>query len=148
MANTFSQVYLHLVFSTKNRADLISREIEERVWAYIAGVAKTHRMTPIQTGGIDNHVHALVGSSTTTSPAQAAQYLKGDSSKWLRAELVPNFGWQDGYGVFSVSKSLIPTVTKYIQNQRQHHANQSFEDEFVELLKLHEVSFDERYLFG
>ena len=148
MANAFSQIYLHLVFSTKNRIDLISSDIEERVWAYIAGVAKAHRITPIQVGGINNHVHALVGVPTTISPAQAAQYLKGDSSKWIRAELIPDFGWQDGYGVFSVSKSLIPAVTKYIHNQRQHHEKQSFEDEFVELLKLHEIEYDERYLFG
>ena len=148
MANTFSQVYVHLVFSTKNRADLISPDLEERVWAYIAGVAKAHRMTPIQIGGTDNHVHALLGAPTVISPAEAAKYIKGDSSKWLRAEVIPNFGWQDGYGVFSVSKSSLPAVAKYIQSQREHHAKQSFEEEFLELLKLHDIEFDERYLFG
>jgi len=150
MANTFSQVYLHIVFSTKNRIDLITPAIEERVWSYIAGVARKHRMTPIQVGGIDNHIHALLGAPTTISPAEAAKYIKGDSSKWIHDEVheIPQFAWQDGYGVFSVSKSLLPTVAEYIRRQREHHKKQSFEDEFVELLKLHEVEYDERYLFG
>ncbi|MBK9767465.1 MAG: transposase [Chloracidobacterium sp.] len=75
MANTYSQVYLHLVFSTKNRTDLIHREIEERVWAYIAGVARHHGITPIQIGGIENHIHALLSVPTTLSPSQVAKQL-------------------------------------------------------------------------
>jgi REP element-mobilizing transposase RayT len=114
----------------------------------MGGVAKKHGLVPIQIGGTDDHAHALLGVPTTMAPADAAKYLKGDSSKWLRAELLPDFGWQDGYGAFSVSKSLIPTVVRYIQNQREHHKRHSFEDEFVELLKLHEIEYDERYLFG
>jgi REP element-mobilizing transposase RayT len=148
MANTFSQLYLHLVFSTKDRIALITPDIEQRVWSYMGGVAKKHGLVPIQIRGTDDHAHALLGVPTTMAPADAAKYLKGDSSKWLRAELLPDFGWQDGYGAFSVSKSLIPTVVRYIQNQREHHKRHSFEGEFVELLKLHEIEYDERYLFG
>ncbi len=150
MANTFSQIYLHIVFSTKDRLDLIKPEVEQRVWSYIAGVAKKHRMTPIQIGGIETHIHALVGTPTVISPAEAAKYLKGDSSKWIHDQVreIRTFAWQDGYGAFSVSKSLIPAVTKYIQNQREHHSRQTFEEEFIELLNLHEIEYDERYLFG
>lgn len=150
MANTFSQIYLHFVFSTKNRADLIHRDIEERVWAYIGGIAKRHGMAPIQIGGIETHIHALLGAPTTMSPAQAAKYIKGDSSFWIHQEFpqLCDFAWQDGYGVFSVSKSLIPNVVDYIERQRQHREKQTFEEEFVELLRLHEIEHDERFLFG
>lgn len=86
MANTFSQIYFHIVFSTKNRVDLIHPDIEARVWAYIGGVARKHRMTAIEVGGIDNHIHALIGAPTTVSASQAAKYIKGDSSFWIHGE--------------------------------------------------------------
>ena len=150
MANTFSQIYLHLVFSTKHREKLIHRDIEERVWAYMGGVAKTHKMTPIQIGGTEDHAHVLVGTPTTISPSQAAKYIKGDSSLGIHREFdgLKNFAWQDGYGAFSVSRSELPAVVDYIKRQREHHAGRSFEREFRTLLELHEVEYDERFLFG
>jgi len=149
MANTFSQVYLHLVFSTKNRRDLIRPELENDIWAGIGGCAGKHKMVALQVGGIDNHAHVLVSTPTTIAPSHAAKFLKGDSSLWIHREFTDlrHFGWQDGYGVFSVSKSAVPDVIKYIQDQRAHHQKQSFEDEYVSLLKLHGVDYDERYLF-
>jgi putative transposase len=149
MANTYSQVYLHIVFSTKNRVDLIRPEIENDIWAGIGGCARKHKMVALQVGGIDNHAHVLVSTPTTISPSQAAKYLKGDSSLWIHKEFADlrHFGWQDGYGVFSVSKSAVPDVIRYIQDQRIHHRKQSFEDEYVSLLKLHGINFDERFLF-
>lgn len=150
MANTYSQVFYHIVFSTKNRVDWIKPEIENRVWAYIGGVARKHKMTALQIGGVDDHVHGLVAAPPVYSPSQVAKYLKGDSSKWVHEEFpaMHDFGWQDGYGVFSVSRSEIERVRAYIQNQREHHRKQSFEDEYVALLRLHGIEFDERYLFG
>ena len=150
MANTYSQIYFHVVFSTKSRVDFIRPEIENRVWAYIGGIARKHKMTAIQVGGIDNHIHALVGSPTTLPPSQVAKYLKVDSSFWIHNEFqeLRNFAWQDGYGVFSVSKTDIPRLVEYIKNQRMHHQKQTYEEEFVELLELHGIEYDERYLFG
>lgn len=150
MANTFSQIYFHIVFSTKNRIDLIHPDIEKRVWAYIGGILRKHGMTPIEIGGMDDHIHALTGAPPTISPSQAAKYVKGGSSFWIHNEF-PNlhdFAWQDGYGVFSVSTSVVPNVVDYIKRQREHHQKQTFEEEYVELLRLHEVEYDERYLFG
>jgi REP element-mobilizing transposase RayT len=150
MANTYSQVYYHIVFSTKDRIDWIKPEIENRVWAYLGGIARKHKITAIQIGGVDNHIHGLLGSPPIYSPSQVAKYLKGDSSKWIHEEFpdLRDFAWQDGYGVFSVSRSEIGRVTKYIENQRTHHQKQSFEDEYVALLKLHNIEHDERFLFG
>ena len=150
MANTFSQIYFHFIFSTKNRIDWISPDIENRVRAYIGGIARKHKMTAIQVGGIDNHAHALIGSPPSLSPSQIAKYLKGDSSKWIHIEFpeMRNFAWQDGYGVFSVSRSEIDRVVRYIQNQREHHSKQTFEDEYLSLLRLHGIEYDDRFLFG
>ena len=88
-------------------------------------------------------------SKPVHSPSQIAQSLKGESSKWIHEEFpqLGEFGWQDGYGVFSVSKSNVPEVVEYIKNQREHHKKQTFEDEYVSMLRLHGIDYDERYLF-
>ncbi|MFT3743944.1 MAG: IS200/IS605 family transposase [Pyrinomonadaceae bacterium] len=150
MANTYTQIYLHVVFSTKNRIDWIAPQIEDRVWAYLGGVARKHKMTAIQVGGIDDHIHALLGAPPILSPSQVAKYLKGDTSLWIHREFqaMNGFAWQDGYGAFSVSRSEIPRVVEYIKDQRKHHEKESFEEEYVRLLKLHGIEYDERYLFG
>ncbi len=149
MANTYSQLFYHLVFSTKPRLKVISQEIESRVWAYIGGVARKHELSAIQVGGIEDHIHALVMARPVVAPYQIPQWLKGDSSKWIHVEFpdITKFNWQDGYGIFSVSKSQVPEVIQYIANQREHHTNQTFEEEYISLLKLHRIDFDERYVF-
>jgi putative transposase len=151
MANTYSSLFYHLVFSTKNREDFLEVEIENRVWAYIGGIARKHNCTAIQVGGIEDHIHALILSPPKYAPSEIAQFLKGESSKWIHEEF-PNmqkFGWQDGYGAFSVSKKLVPKVVEYIKNQREHHIGKTFEEEYLELLHRHETDIvDEKYLFG
>jgi putative transposase len=149
MANTYSNLFYHIVFSTKNRVDFIDAQMEDRVWAYMGGIARKHGMTAVQVGGIENHIHGLTMSKPMHSPSQIAQWLKGESSKWIHEEFpeLKHFGWQDGYGVFSVSKSNVPEVIEYIKNQRAHHAKQTFEDEYISLLKLHGIDYDERYVF-
>ena len=149
MANTYSNLFYHIVFSTKRRVDLISREIEERVWAYLGGIARQHGLIAVIVGGIENHIHVLVLAKPKFAPSQIVQWLKGESSRWIHEtfEGMRSFEWQDGYGIFSVSKSSVPDVVEYIKNQREHHAKQSFEDEYVARLKLNEIDYDERYLF-
>jgi putative transposase len=150
MANTYTSLHYHFAFSTKNREPWITPKIVNRVWAYIGGVARAHKMTALQIGGIENHIHAVPMAPPTLSPSQIAQYLKGDSSKWIHEEFrnLRAFEWQDGYGGFTVSKSQLPDVIAYIRNQREHHRKGSFEDEYLELLKKHGVDYDERYLWG
>lgn len=149
MANTYSNLFYHIVFSTKGRADFITPDIEDRVWAYIGGIARKHEMTALQVGGIENHIHSLIMAKPAIAPSQIAKYIKGDSSKWIHVEFpeLSKFGWQDGYGVFSVSKSNVPEVIEYIKNQREHHARQTFEDEYISMLKLHGIDYDEQYVF-
>jgi putative transposase len=151
MANTYSSLFYHIVFSTKNREDFLETGIENRVWAYIGGIARKHKCTAIQVGGIEDHVHALILSPPKYAPSEIAQFLKGESSKWIHEEF-PNmqkFSWQDGYGAFSVSKKLVPKVVEYIKKQREHHIGKTFEEEYLELLQWHETDVvDEKYLFG
>lgn len=148
MANTYSSLFYHVVFSTKHRKRIIHREIEDRVWAYIGGIARAHDMTAIQVGGMEDHAHALVMAKPVHSPSQISQNLKTESSKWIHTEFenLRTFGWQDGYGVFSVSKSKVPDVVDYIKRQREHHEKESFEEEYERLMNLHGVDYDNRYL--
>ena len=150
MANTYTSLHYHVIFSTKNRVAYLTPDIEQRVWEYIGGVARKHKMTAIQVGGIDDHIHALVLAPPTLSPSQIAQYLKGESSKWIHEEFprMLGFEWQDGYGAFTVSKSQVPDLIEYIQNQREHHRKKTFQEEYLELLKKHGVDYDERYLWN
>jgi putative transposase len=120
------------------------------VWSYIGGIAREHGMTALQVGGIENHVHVLVSSPPAMPPSKIAQLLKGGSSFWFNKEyrLARKFAWQDGFGVFSVCKSHADIVVNYISNQRTHHKKQTFEEEFVSLLRLNGIEYDEQYLFG
>ncbi len=150
MANTYSALFYHFVFSTKNRTALIRLEIETRVWAYLGGVAREQKMMAIQIGGVEDHIHALVMAPPTLAPFEIAKYLKRDSSKWIHETFadLQDFAWQDGYGAFTVSKSNVPAVAGYIQNQRTHHQKESFQDEYRDCLNRHGVDYDERYVWG
>ena len=149
MANTYTSLHYHIVFSTQNRECWITPQIEKRVWSYLGGIAKEQKMKPIQIGGIDDHIHLLLGAPPTLSPSKIAQLMKGGSSGWIH-ETFPDmsaFAWQDGYGAFTVSRSNIPDVASYIQKQREHHAKMTFQEEYLILLRKHEIEYDERYLW-
>jgi REP element-mobilizing transposase RayT len=107
-------------------------------------------MSAVQVGGIEDHIHALLMAKPSWAPSNIAQLIKGESSKWIHEEFedLRRFGWQDGYAVFTVSKSIVPKVVEYIRDQRVHHSTKSFEDEYLELLQLHGVEYDDRFLFG
>ncbi len=149
MANTYTNLHYHIVFSTKNRERWITPDIEQRIWAYLGGIAKENRMTPIQIGGIEDHIHILLGAPATLAPSKIAQLIKGGSSAWIH-ETFPKmrgFAWQDGYGAFTVSKSNVPDIRTYVQNQREHHRTKTFQEEYIALLQRHEIEYDERYLW-
>jgi len=150
MANTYTSLHYHVIFSTKNRVLHFNPEIEQRVWAYLGGIARKHRMTALQVGGGEDHIHALVIAPPTLAPSQIAQFLKGDSSKWIHDEFpaLHDFAWQDGYGAFTVSKSHLPEVIRYIRHQREHHRKRTFQEEYLEFLQKHGVEYDEHYLWG
>ncbi|MEO8434915.1 MAG: IS200/IS605 family transposase [Pyrinomonadaceae bacterium] len=150
MANTYTSLHYHVIFSTKNRYPWLVPDIEQRIWKFIGGIARTHKMTALQIGGVEDHIHALVTAPPTIAPFEIAKHLKGESSKWIHDEFpkLRKFGWQDGYGAFTVSKSKIPEVIRYIQNQREHHRKQTFQEEYLEFLRANGIDYDERYLWG
>lgn len=150
MAHTYTSLHFHLVFSTKFRRRWIAPAMEERVWDYLGGIAKQNGMHPHRIGGVDDHIHAAVSLPPTLTVSKSVQLLKGGSSKWLH-DTFPNlreFAWQDGYGAFSVSRSALPRVVNYIARQREHHARRTFQEEYLALLRKHDVRYDERYLWG
>ncbi len=149
MANTYTSLHYHIVFSTKNRERWIMPDIEQRIWAYLGGIAKDNKMQPIQIGGIEDHVHMLFGAPATLAPSKIAQVIKGGSSAWIH-ETFPamlGFAWQDGYGAFTVSMSSVPDVAAYIRSQREHHRMKTFQEEYLALLQKHQIDYKECYLW-
>ena len=148
MANTYTCLFYHFVFSTKHRQPLVHADIQQRVWAYIGGIARAHDTSALKVGGVEDHVHILLMAKPIHAPSDIAKWLKSDSSKWIHQEFpeLKNFAWQDGYGAFSVSRSKVPVVVDYIIRQREHHERETFEDEYRKLMEFHEVEYDTRYL--
>ena len=149
MANTFTCLQYHIVFSTKHREPWLQRDFQDRVWAYLGGIAREHKLISLLIGGMDDHVHMLLAAPPTSSLSEAVKQIKGGSSGWIKRN-IPNcrgFGWQDGYGAFSVSKSQEDVVREYIRDQRQHHRVKTFQEEYRDLLNRHGIQYDERYVW-
>jgi REP element-mobilizing transposase RayT len=147
MAHTYVSNRVQVVFSTKNRSNLIPDELQSKLWAYLAGIGRNHGVLVFCAGGTGNHVHLLIALPATMPLAKAVQVLKANSSKWL-GEHGMDFAWQEAYGAFSVSASGMDATTAYIENQAEHHKKHSFEDEFRSLLIRYGIPFNEKYVFG
>lgn len=146
MAHSFTCVYVHIVFSTKERKPLIPSNRQEKLWRYLGGILKNHGMKSAAIGGMPDHVHVLASLSPDTGVSKAVNLLKSNSSKWMR-ERDPAFAWQEGYAAFS-SASALESVVEYIENQAQHHKKRDFKQEYLALLKRHGVEYDPRWVFG
>jgi len=149
MSRAFTQNHYHLVFSTKNRHPYIDPELQARLFPFIGGTLRDLRCTMLAIGGMPDHVHVLVRYPSELSHADLARHIKSRSSKWIH-EMYPelrDFAWQEGYGGFTVSMSMVPTVEAYITDQREHHRAQDFKTEFLALLRLNQVEFAEAEVF-
>lgn len=149
MANTYTQVYIHTVFTVKNRISLIRQEWREELYKYITGIVQNNGHKLIAINGMPDHLHLFVGMNSSQSLSELMQDVKGDSSKWIHQKgfIKGKFEWQSGYGAFSYSISQIDPVVKYINNQEQHHKTRSFIEEYLDFLKKFKVPYDERYIF-
>jgi REP element-mobilizing transposase RayT len=136
-------------FSTKERRPLITPALQERLWPYLGGIAREHKMTAIEIGGVPGHVHLLLSLPSSMPISKALQLIKGGSSKWVHDTFSEHrlFGWQVKYGSFSVSVSQLDKIIEYIRNQAEHHKKSTFKEEFLVLLKKHRIQYDERYLW-
>ena len=148
MATTFTNLLYHIVFSTKNRAPIIHAGWRDRLHAYLGGIVRTMDGIPIVAGGVQDHVHLLATLKPVHCLSDVLRDLKKSTSVWVHNEIKErSFAWQEGYGAFTVSRSNLPTVRRYIERQEEHHRRRSFQEEYVELLRKHGVEFDERYLW-
>ncbi|MDR1484538.1 MAG: IS200/IS605 family transposase [Planctomycetaceae bacterium] len=150
MPQSFAQIYIHIVFSTKCRHPfLVDETVAKKVRAYIVGIAINLHCNAIQVGGMPDHIHLLCSLSRQKTVADLVRTIKINSTKWIKSNIdgMQNFHWQDGYGVFSVSRSQRDDVIQYIVTQKEHHTKSSFQDEFRLLLKRHEIEWDEKYVW-
>ncbi len=147
MANTYYAVYVHIVFSTKNRERWLSDRVCAELFPYLGGIVTHQKCLPITVGGYTNHVHILTRTRATTLVAEIVKEAKRGSTSWLNEHGVAygKFSWQIGYGAFSVSYWDLEKVKLYIQNQKEHHKVMSWEEEYKKLLNKHGIDFDERY---
>lgn len=149
MPGTFSQLLLHVVFSTKHREHWIREDVAERLYPYIGGIIRAERGVLYEIGGIEDHIHIYFRWRPDGAISDLLRTIKSRSSRWIHENFreLASFAWQEGYSVFSVSKSQESAVKRYIATQRKHHARESFKSELLRLLKAHGVEFEERYVF-
>lgn len=150
MASTYTDLLYHIVFSTRIRKPSIDDALRPRLFAYLGGVVKRIGGHPLAIGGVADHVHLLIALPADTSIATAVRLVKANSSKWIHEsqQAHASFAWQRGYGAFSVSRSQVETVRRYVERQPEHHRKRSFQAEYLVLLRKHEIAFDERYLWS
>ena len=148
MAQSLSKLYVHLIFSTKNRQPVLAPEWRPELWAYLAGAFEGQKCFAKKIGGVADHVHASFELHRTVPVSDLVGEIKVESSKWIKSYGgPPDFAWQGGYGAFSVSASNLDEVEAYIANQEKHHARVSFQDEFRSFLRKYQVEYDERYVW-
>ncbi len=149
MAHSYTNILIHYIFSTKNRCKIIKPELEERLLAYMCGIAKQNNIKVLGIGGVEDHLHLLLSIPKTISVSKAIQLVKGGSSKWVHDTFsnLTHFGWQEGYAAFSIGVSQVKATVKYIQNQKEHHRKKSFQEEYLAILKKNEIDYDERYIW-
>jgi len=147
VSHTAGNILLHIIFSTRGRRPWIKPGFRTDLFAYLGGIVRAMGGIALIINGTTDHVHMLVRIRPAQSSAQIARVVKANSSRWVHENWDSKFAWQTGYGVFSVSESNVPAVTKYIAGQEEHHQKHSFQEEFLAFLKKNNVAYDERYIW-
>ena len=149
MSSTHHGILIHVVFSTKQRFKLLHKDWRDDLFAYMGGIATEHKSKLLRSGGVEDHVHLLMKIHPKFAISDTIKLIKGNSSRWINdnKKIAARFEWQRGYGAFSVSESMSNTVKRYIENQEEHHRQQSFEDEYISFLNKHNIEYDRRYVF-
>ncbi len=149
MPQSLSKLYIHAIFHIKNNECHIRPEDENELYSYIGGIIKLSKSIPIIIGGTENHIHILCIMSKNISLADLMEDIKRNSSKWIKTKDIHyrDFAWQGGYSGYSVSQSKVEVVKKYIEDQKNHHKQQTFEEEYILFLKEYNVDYDEKFLW-
>ncbi|PKP22170.1 MAG: transposase [Bacteroidetes bacterium HGW-Bacteroidetes-21] len=149
MPGTYSQLYIQVVFSVKGREALIRKEWKDDLHKYISGIIKGKGHKPIIVNGMPDHIHAFFGLKPAMAISDIVRDIKNNSTNFIHENkyLKTRFSWQEGYGAFSYSHSQINDLYNYILNQETHHQKRSFRDEYLEILKKNDITYDDKYLF-
>jgi putative transposase len=149
MANTFTQIHLHVIFATKNRNALIDNSWEKRLYEYLIAIIQNQGHKVLAINGMPDHLHLLIGFRPNQALSELIKKVKSSSSKWVNENRLSNyhFAWQEGFSAFSYSKSQLPKVIRYIENQKVHHQKTAFLEEYRKILTLLEIEFDRKYIF-
>ena len=150
MGNTYSNIYIQVIFAVKGRESLIKSDWEEELYKYITGIVQNKNQKMIAINGIPDHIHFFIGMIPTCCLSDLVREIKKASNEFIKERKFTKhkFNWQDGFGAFSYSHSQIPIVSQYILNQKEHHKKQSFKDEYIDLLKKFQIDYMEKYLFN
>jgi len=149
MPQSLSKLLVHLVTSTKDRRPLLTPTICPELYAYIAAIIKACDCHAVKIGGVGDHIHILLALSKNYAVSKIVEEFKKSSSKWIKTKGTEfaDFGWQNGYGAFSISQSHCNDVVRYIEMQDEHHRKMTFQEEYREFLQKYQISFDERYVW-
>lgn len=149
MANTYTQIYIQIVFAVEGRQNLIQPQHNDELQKYITGIVAGQRQKLLAINNVPDHLHMLVGLKADLSLSELVRDIKANSSRFIQQHgwVQGRFWWQEGFGAFSYSRSQIDAVIRYIQNQQAHHARRSFREEYIELLGKFGVEYDERFIF-
>lgn len=149
MPNTYTQIYIQIVFAVKGRQNLISPKNREELHKYITGIVQNRGHKLLAIFCMPDHVHVLIGLKPSQSISNIAKDIKAGSSGFINEKkwVMGKFNWQEGYGAFSYSKNQVDSVVKYILNQEEHHRKKTFKEEYLEFLAEFDIAYDEKYLF-
>jgi len=149
MANTYTQLYFHVVFAVKGRSNLISVKWKEELYKYISGIISNKKQKLIIVNGMGDHIHLLIGIKPDINLSDLIRDVKSNSSKFINEKkwVIGKFEWQLGFGAFTLGHSQLPIVANYIEKQHDHHKTKTFQDEYLEFLKLNEIEFKKEYIF-
>jgi putative transposase len=149
MANTYTQLHIHIIYAVKFRTAMIQKGWKERLHEYSTGIIRGQGHKLLAINSVEDHLHMLIGLRPVQSLSDLIEKVKKDSSGWINDHHLTqkHFNWQSGFSGFAVSKSGVPTVIQYIMTQEEHHRKKSFREEYLELLKENDIEFDERYIF-
>lgn len=149
MANTYTQLYIHIIFAVKGRANLISTKWKDELYKYITGIITNKKQKLISINGMPDHIHMLVGVKPDVIISNLVRDVKANSSRFINSKqwVSGNFQWQNGFGAFTLGHSQLNSIINYIKTQEEHHKIKSFEEEYIDFLKKYEINFESAYVF-
>jgi REP element-mobilizing transposase RayT len=150
MANTYTQLYFHIVFAVQGRSNQISADFKDELYKYISGIIANKGQKLMIINGMPNHIHLLISTKPDCNLSGLVRDIKANSSKWIKSKqfVKSKFEWQTGFGAFTISQSGISNVIQYIKNQEQHHSTKTFKEEYVGFLKAYEIDYKTEYIFS